>query len=141
MDKALDQELYKCVKRKADKIYERHGLYKSAWIQKEYKRLGGKYKGSKPGESKGISRWLKGEQWIEVGPYLKNRQIVLCGTSGQKGKACRPLRRATAKTPITIPELLKLHTKKQLQALVRQKEKDMDGRIDWKRCKFHPSSK
>lgn len=139
MDKALDKELYKKVKRKADQLYEKHGLYKSAWIQKEYKRLGGKYKGEKPSKSTGLQRWLEGEQWIEVEPYLTRGEIVMCGTGGRKGKACRPLKRATSKTPITIKELQKIHSKDELLKLARKKQRNMSGRVMWKRGKFIPS--
>lgn len=136
MDKAIDKELYKKVKKRADALYEKHGLYKSAWIQKEYKRLGGKYSGKKPSESTGLQRWLKSEQWVEVEPYLTKGEIVMCGTGGRKGKACRPLKRATSKTPITLPELQKIHSKKTLLQLAKKKQSDMSGRVNWKDAKF-----
>lgn len=138
MSQVLDKKLYERVKKKADKIYERHGLYKSAWIQKEYKRLGGRYSGKKPSKDKGLQRWIKGEQWVEVGDYLKGKKTP-CGSSNRKGKACRPLKRVNDKTPITVPELLKIHSKKKLQSLVNKKKKDMDGRINWKSGTFSPS--
>ena len=139
MDKALDKKLYQQVSDKADTIYKRPGLYKSAYIQKEYQRLGGKYKGDKPDKTKGIRRWLLGEEWVEVTPYLKENKKVMCGTTPNMNKACRPLIRVNDKTPITIPELLKLHTKDKLLKLVENKKKDMDGRIQWKKGIFKPS--
>ena len=141
MDRALDKELYKKVSKRADKIYETHSLYKSAWIQKEYQKLGGRYRGSKPTEKKGIQRWLSGEQWIEVGPYLKTGEKIQCGSSDRKGKACRPLKRVNSKTPITVPELLELHSKKKLMQLVKKKQRDMKGRLNWKSGTFSPSKK
>jgi len=38
MERAKDIKLYMKVKDKADTIYKRPGLYKSAYIQKEYQR-------------------------------------------------------------------------------------------------------
>ena len=48
-------------------------------------------------------------------------------------KACRALVRVNDKTPITIPELLKIHSKSKLLELVEKKKKDMDGRIMWRK--------
>jgi hypothetical protein len=139
MDRANNKELYMKVKAKADTIYARPGLYKSAYIQKEYQRQGGTYKGPKPDKNKGVQRWLLGEEWIEVMPYLKNNKIVECGTTPNKGKACRPLIRINKDTPITIPELLKIHSKEKLIKIVKQKELDMDGRVNWKAGTFRKS--
>lgn len=136
METAKDKELYKQVKKRADKIYKTHGLYKSAWIQKEYKRLGGKYYDEKPGATKGLQRWLKGEKWIELEPYLKDGTIVLCGSGGIPGKACRPLKRVNSKTPITVPELIRIHGKDGLKKLVRKKQKDPEGRMYWETGTF-----
>jgi len=135
-DNIKNPKLYIRAKKEADEKYKRHGLYKSAFIQKKYQELGGKYKDKKPSKDTGINRWLKGEMWIEVEPYLKNKKIVKCGTSGRKGKACRPMKRVNNKTPVTLPELIKLHGKKKLLELVKQKQKDMNGRIFWKKGKF-----
>lgn len=137
--KPADKQLYEKVKRRADRVFERHGLYKSAWIQREYKRLGGTYEGKKPTAKTGLRRWLEGERWIEVEPYLRSGAEVPCGGSNRKGKACRPLRRATKHTPVTLPELLKLHDRKLLLKLARQKQRDMDGRVDWRAGTFTPS--
>jgi len=54
---------------------------------------------------------------------FKNNKIVKCGTSEKSGKACRPLIRINKDTPITIPELLKIHTKSKLLKLVEMKKK------------------
>jgi hypothetical protein len=139
MDNIVNKALYKRVKEKADLIYARPGLYKSAYIQKEYQRQGGTYKGKKPDKNKGVQRWLLGEEWIEVMPYLKDNKKVKCGTTPNKTKACRPLVRINKDTPITIPELLKIHSKDKLIKLVSQKQKDMDGRVNWKSGTFKSS--
>lgn len=131
MDNILNKDLYEKAKKEADKIYKRHGLYKSAFIQKKYKELGGKYKNEKTSNKKGINRWLKEEQWVEVLPYLNGEKVV-CGSS-EGGKACRPLKRYNDKTPITLPELIKLHGKEKLKKLVKEKIANMDKRINWKK--------
>lgn len=136
MSNIVDQKLYQKVKKEADKIYERHGLYKSAWIQKEYQKRGGRYRGTKPNQNKGLQRWLAGERWIEVEPYLKDGKEVICGTSERKGKACRPLKRVNEQTPITIDELLEIHSKQKLLKLAKQKKNNMDGRVNWKKGTF-----
>ena len=139
MDRAINKELYMKIKDKADKIYKRPGLYKSAYIQNEYQRQGGTYSGKKPKKDTGIQRWLIGEQWLEMMPYLKDNKKVKCGTTPNKTKACRPLVRINKDTPITIPELLKIHTREKLIKLVSQKQKDMDGRVNWKAGTFKAS--
>ena len=75
-----DKELYNKVKRMADKKFEsKTGIYKSSWIVKEYKRLGGKYKGKKPSvKSPGLKRWYK-EKWVDLNRPIRNSKgkIVL----------------------------------------------------------------
>ncbi len=39
----INKKLYEEVKNKADEIYKKPSAYKSGYIVKEYKRLGGKY--------------------------------------------------------------------------------------------------
>ena len=126
----LNPKLYAKAKKIADEKYERHGLFKSAFIQKKYQELGGKYKGEKPKKSEGIQRWLKGEEWIKVLPYVKEGKKVQCG-SGDDKHACRPLKRVNAKTPITIDEVIKKHGKKKVIELAEKKRKDLNTRINW----------
>ncbi len=133
MDNIINKDLYKKAKEKADKTYKKHSAYKSMYIQKVYKELGGKYKGEKKKE--GVKRWNK-EEWIQVKPYLQSGKKLVCGGSERKNKVCRPLKRINDKTPITIEELLKLHSKKDLINLANKKIKNMNGRVFWKTLKF-----
>lgn len=141
MSSPLDGRLYAQVKREAKRKFERYpSLYASSWIVREYKKRGGRYGGSKrPSTRQGISRWY-GEKWVDVTAYLKQNKYVACGSAIRKNKACRPLKRVSASTPITIPELLKVHSKATLMRLARKKEKDMRGRVYWKTGRFTPSS-
>jgi len=61
--------------------------------------------------------------------------IVVCGgqhLNKSAGKACRPLRRITTETPITIAELLRLHSKSDLVRTAKMKERDPSKRVLWK---------
>lgn len=132
LENIKNKALYKKVKVEADSKYARPGLYKSAWIQKRYKELGGEYYEDKPNTGTGIQRWLKREKWIAVLPYLLENKIVLCGSMDGENIACRPLIRANQQTPPTLPELIKIHGKDKLIKLAKQKEQNKNKRIDWK---------
>ena len=134
----LNPKLYEKAKKKADLIYKTHSVYKSMYIQKVYKELGGKYKGKQNKE--GVTRWNK-EEWIQVMPYLERGEKIVCGGAQKKNKVCRPLIRVNNDTPITIKELLKLHPKSELIKLGKKKLNDMNGRVFWKTMKFYPSKK
>ena len=136
----LNPKLYSKAKKIADEKYERHGLFKSAFIQKKYQELGGKYRGEKPKKSEGIQRWLKGEEWIKVIDYVKDGKKVQCG-SGDDKHACRPLKRVNAKTPITIDEVIKKHGKKKVIELAEKKRKDLNVRVNWNTGKIMDKSK
>lgn len=135
-DNIVNPALYRKAFKMADEKYKRHGLFKSAFIQKKYQELGGKYRGEKPAQNKGIQRWLKGEEWIKVLPYVKNGKIVKCGTGDDK-HACRPLKRVNSKTPITINEVIKKHGKKKVIELAEIKGKDLNKRINWNTGKVY----
>jgi hypothetical protein len=149
----VNKTLYNKVKNEAKKKFKHYpSLYASSWIVKEYKKRGGKYKGKKPAGSRskspnksnktknltGINKWYA-EQWVQVGKYLEQGSKVDCGASNRETKACRPLKRIDKTTPITIPELLKIHSKSKLISLAKKKQKDMNGRVVWKTGNFFPS--
>lgn len=106
----LDAKLYEKAKSKYKEL--RHSAYKSGLVVKEYKRLGGRYKGKKP-QKKGLSRWFK-EEW-------RNQD----GNVGYKRKSdiYRPTKRITSETPVTHGEL----TKRQIKRA--RKEKAVTGRV------------
>jgi hypothetical protein len=150
MSSPKNEKLYEQVKKDAKKKFKQYpSLYASSWIVREYKKRGGTYKGSKPPSSKspkkgsksrltGINKWYA-EQWVQVEKYLKTGTKVDCGASNRKTKACRPLKRVDSTTPITISELLKIHSKTALISLAKKKQKDMNGRVVWKTGNFFPS--
>ena len=153
MDKKSPE--YKKAIKKANETYgSKSSIYRSSYIVKTYKDLGGKIKGSPKSSrkslrkslrkskrkslskspTKGITRWFK-EEWVQVVPYLERKNKKECG--GEKvgkrvGKACRPLHRITKDTPITISELLKIHSKEDILRVAKQKEKYPYKRVVWK---------
>lgn len=138
MSTPLNPKLYEKAKKIANNTYEKPSAYKSMFIQKKYMELGGKYKDDKRSNQKksnNLNRWRR-ERWVQVIPYLKNGEEIVCGEDNKKNKVCRPLVRIDSKTPITLPELQKLHTKKQLLNLAKKKIRNMEGRVFWKTLKF-----
>jgi hypothetical protein len=94
----LDKELYKQVKQKADKIYTKSSAYKSGYIVKTYKELGGRY--ADDNESKNLKRWYK-EKWEDVG--------------NQAYPVYRPTVRVNKNTPLTIKEIKPSNLKQQIK--------------------------
>lgn len=113
MDKT--SKIYKEVKKEADtKFKDKTGIYKSAWIVREYKKRNGKFKGKKP-KNIGLKRWFK-EEWIRIdyktGKVMRKKGKKLpCGRSNKemnenvKKGLCRPYKKVNKKTPKTFKEL------------------------------------
>lgn len=94
----LDKKLYKQVKQKADEIYKKSSAYKSGYIVKTYKELGGRY--ADDNESKNLKRWYK-EKWEDVG--------------NQAYPVYRPTVRVNKNTPLTIKEIKPSNLKQQIK--------------------------
>ena len=96
-----NQALYDRVKRKIRHRYKKWSAYASGALVKEYKRLGGTFKGSRSrSRGRGIGRWFK-EKWIDA---CKLPKKVPCGRrsrsrSPRKYPYCRPTVRVSSKTP------------------------------------------
>lgn len=130
-----NKKLYEEVTIEAKERYKRFpSLYASAWIVKEYKSRGGKYYGTK--EEEGITQWFK-EKWVMVIPFVKSGRVVDCGEKSKDTKACRPLKRIHKTTPITLPELLDMHSKKDILEMARKKNKNMKKRVNWEKLEFY----
>lgn len=82
-------KLYEKAKIIADNLYDKPSAYKSGFIVKTYKELGGTYSGKKP-EKTGIARWIK-EEWKDIG----NKEYPVY----------RPTKRITIETPLTPEEI------------------------------------
>lgn len=98
----LNQTLYNIVKEEADKIYSKSSAYKSGWIVKRYKELGGRY--AEDNEPKNLARWFK-EDWKDIGHSAY--------------PVYRPTKRISTATPLTADEI----DKKQLKTQIKLKQK------------------
>jgi hypothetical protein len=98
MPKILDEDLYKYVKSTADNIYKKSSAYKSGYIVKLYKQLGGRYEDDK--KEKSLKRWFK-EDWQDVG----NKDYPVY----------RPSIRVNKKTPLLPQEINKKNLKEQIE--------------------------
>jgi hypothetical protein len=122
----------------ADKVHKRKGLYRSAYALKlaldddpDFKKKYDMYLKEKPKVLTGQRRWFE-EEWISVRPFIESGKIIRCGDPQDKNfPACRPLKRITKDTPITINELLEKTTKSKILKEVEKKEKNPNYRIDW----------
>jgi hypothetical protein len=115
----IDKKLYSRVKSLANKKFKSpSSIYRSSWIVKEYKRLGGKYKG-KSSQKSGLKRWYK-EKWVDLNRPITNSKGKIigyksCGRSSKNIKKyplCRQSKKITSKTPRTYKELSKKSIKK-----------------------------
>lgn len=113
MSTPINQTLYDKIKAEIIKKIPKHSAYRSGLIVQEYKKQGGKYKGSKP-INKGLDRWFK-EEW--------KTQDGKVGYS-KAGDIYRPTKRITNKTPTTINELSKTQIEKAI------KEKKQTGHVN-----------
>lgn len=94
--------LYDKVKEMADVIYEKNSAYRSGYIQKTYKSLGGTY--IEDNKEKPLKRWFK-EKWEDIG--------------NEEYPVYRPTIRINKKTPLTVDEI----DKKQLKQQIKLKQK------------------
>jgi hypothetical protein len=98
----LNKELYEIAKKTADKIYKKPSAYKSGFIVKLYKHLGGKY--ADDGKTRNLKRWYL-ERWYDVGH--KSYPVF------------RPSFRINKYTPLTVEEI----DRKNLQQQIKLKQK------------------
>ena len=94
----LDKALYSKAKRIADETYSKPSAYKSGFIVKTYKEMGGRYKDTP--EPKGLKRWFQ-EKWEDVG----NKDYPVY----------RPTKRVNKLTPLTPNEIKPVDLKKKIE--------------------------
>ena len=133
-DNVINKDLYLQAKQKADETYKKPSAYKSAFIQKEYMRLGGEY----TKKTHGLKRWFD-EQWVQVVPYLEENKKIECGSDNKKNKACRPLKKINKDSPETIDNLVEKLGKDKVLELAKEKNNNMDKRINWEEGKIYGS--
>jgi len=90
--------LYAKVKRRADQVYAVPSAYKSGWIVKTYKSLGGTYRDDN--QPRSLRRWFR-EKWMDIGHKAY--------------PVYRPTRRISKKTPLTASEIDPHQAKRQIR--------------------------
>jgi len=98
MPTPLNKELYNAVKEYADIVYAKPSAYKSGFIVKTYKKLGGTYKEDHLEHN--LERWFK-ERWADVGD--------------KEYPVYRPSIRINKNTPLTINEIDKSNLRSQIK--------------------------
>jgi len=94
----VNKDLYNAVKEYADIVYNKPSAYKSGFIVKTYKKLGGTYRDDN--KEHNLERWYK-ERWSDVG----NKDYPVY----------RPTIRINKNTPLTINEIDKKNLKSQIK--------------------------
>jgi hypothetical protein len=97
MPTPINKDLYDRVKTYADLIYKKPSAYKSGYIVKKYKEMGGKYKDDD--QPKNLERWFK-EDWKDIGE--------------QSYPVYRPTKKISKKTPLTPDEIKPESLKRQI---------------------------
>jgi hypothetical protein len=98
MNQPIDADLYAKVKSMADEKYSKPSAYKSGWIVKTYKKMGGKYTGKKTKE--GLTEWFSAD-WQDVG--------------NQSYPVYRPTKRVSENTPLTLNEIDPINLRQQIK--------------------------
>ena len=125
-----DKELYNKMIERGKAMFPNAwpSAYASAWVVRQYKKAGGDYEGGD------LGNWFE-SNWIDVVALLKEGKVVKCG-EGEGGKACRPTKRINKDSPITIQELLELHSVKDLLKFAERKVKNMELKAQWRELEF-----
>jgi hypothetical protein len=100
-----DTKLYERVKAMADQKYAKPSAYKSGYIVKTYKQMGGEY--IDDGKPKNLKRWYK-ERWSDVG--------------GLDYPVLRPTVKVSKKTPLLPSEISNLKDQIQLKQKIKGKK-------------------
>ena len=99
MPTPTNPKLYKKAKEEADLKYSKPSAYKSGYIVKRYKDMGGKYKDDD--HEKTLKTWFK-SNWIDL-------------THGHGYPVYRPTIRASASVPLTVSEIDPKNLKEQIK--------------------------
>jgi hypothetical protein len=130
----LDTKLYQQVKREAkQKFLVWPSAYASGWLVKTYKARGGKYRiNDSKNESKPLKRWYT-QKWVNVCAYVDKGVIESCGRSKAQWKNypyCRPEKRVSPETPMTLGELVEKYGKTELKRRCKKKRQSPQKRVE-----------
>tara|TARA_R110000787_G_scaffold269856_3_gene376748 strand:- start:2171 stop:2716 length:546 start_codon:yes stop_codon:yes gene_type:complete len=141
-DNILDPDLYREALSMGDESYKSHSAYKSMFVVRMYKKLGGEYKKptKKEPKTEKTNVW-RDEKWIQITPYLDTGEKIPCGrTKERKPNACRPLKNIRGKPQnATMKDIVDLFGEEKVRRLTELKLDDMGGRLDWENGTFTPS--
>jgi hypothetical protein len=130
----INNDIYNFIKEQANTKFKRAGLYKDAYILKNYIKMNGDFNEDTYNDDY-FKRVLKfiAEQWTDVQDYLNNHEITPLEKL-QNSTMVRPITRVDKSTPPTIHELLQIHGKNNLLDLC--KNKTNNNKIIWKTGKI-----
>lgn len=137
-----NKKLYKKILKEASKKFKSpSGIYRSAWIVREYLKRGGTYKTkSKPkSTSPGLRRWFR-EEWIDIstGKSCGRKSARSQSSHSLRYPVCRPTKRISKSTPKTVSEI----SKRSLRKAIREKQKVRErSNIQFGSGKFDKSKK
>ena len=97
-----DKKLYEKVKKMADEIYKKPSAYKSGYIIKTYKSLGGEF--IDDNQPKELKRWYS-EKWKNIDPNKTKSSYPVY----------RPTIRVNKQTPLTVSEIDPKQLKEQIK--------------------------
>lgn len=101
-----DKKLYEKVKKQADEIYKKPSAYKSGYIIKTYKSLGGEF--IDDNQPKELKAWFKAK-WMDINPNKTKTTYPVY----------RPTVRVNKQTPLLVSEI----DKKNLEEQIKLKQK------------------
>lgn len=125
---------YQCEQYVCKKYPRTPKLFKKFRTRMEYKARGGEFKESTI--SNQHARELC-ERWVQVIPFLKSGRVIDASQKTRYTKACRPLIRVDDDTPLTLPELLKMHDRHDILNMARRKNKTPHKSVRWETLEFH----
>jgi hypothetical protein len=113
----------------------KHGIYKNLQMIREMKKNPkyADYLKNVKADGK-MNRWMD-EQWVDVKEALKGNYRP-CGRKSIKEKpypVCRPMKKVSADTPVTLPTLIKKGATNKLKKAIKEKEKNPNFRIQFKK--------
>lgn len=113
----------------------KHGIYKNLQMIREMRKHAkyADYLKNVKADGK-MKRWLK-EEWVDVKEALKGNYKP-CGRKSIKEKpypVCRPMKKVSADTPITLPTLIQEGAVNKLKEAIKKKEKNPAFRIMFKK--------
>lgn len=133
----INEKLYEKIKNKVYQQIPKHSLYRSAIVQKEYQKQGGKYEDTKKKPPMNIKKWFK-QDWISLNDYVRG-DTVACGANNAKKyneyPLCRPKAIAEQLTKTQIKKMIKEKTK------IKEKPLKTEKVLKTKKYNIKPTNK